>query len=515
MLVKQICLPKSLNMAVIQVKRLVSLINGTNSSFTFPHPISDCDCVKITRLSVPRAYILANYHRELGDSNELFFGGGATAEASRSRTVFRYEEKASQNRPPPPLPPSPPRDSSSSSLDEGHHHHHNEHLVLDCEYEIDPDESMFVLKWLFNGKTIYQWIPPARSPFGFTAMGRQINRTYTINENPMHKHRALALVRPLKNFTGEYTCSVSTFQSQDMRSARMVMIVPESNFVLRYYTSNISNLVMVLCSVYGFFPAPELSLWINEYRLDNITENTLLTQSDLYDSSVSIHLVLYERIQQDDIIKCTLSVKDTDYSKTKETVFIDVNRDPVPEHNSVFDHISSTTHESPSSSAESTSSTTSPSTSTSSHDPTVASPYSTTPTSRLSNEVYKEPDAVKHPASAVTVPAPAAPRVVQHHFSPSLQPAVVRLKPTPPRIRTAGGEHLGGVDSDEVTNVVNFKEVFNENMLYSSGGSGALRPNGILQRWLTVAIAPTTAFVLTAATATTMMKMLMLRSSRL
>lgn len=173
---------------------------------------------------MPRAYILANYHRELGDSNELFFGGGgATAEASRSRTVYRYEEKASQNRPPPPLPPSPPRDSDSS-LDEGHHHHHNEHLVLDCEYEIDPDESMFVLKWLFNGKTIYQWIPPARSPFGFTAMGRQINRTYTINENPMHKHRALALVRPLKNFTGEYTCSVSTFQSQDMRSARMVMI---------------------------------------------------------------------------------------------------------------------------------------------------------------------------------------------------------------------------------------------------------------------------------------------------
>lgn len=293
----------------------------------------------------------------------------------------------------------------------------------------------------------------------------------------------------------------SIFNLPDINGTILSMIsfhslysVPESNFVLRYYTSNISNLVMVLCSVYGFFPAPELSLWINEYRLDNITENTLLTQSDLYDSSVSIHLVLYERIQQDDIIKCTLSVKDTDYSKTKETVFIgkflgrsqslnifiefqivshtDVNRDPVPEHNSVFDHISSTTHESPSSSAESTSSTTSPSTSTSSHDPTVASPYSTTPTSRLSNEVYKEPDAVKHPASAVTVPAPAAPRVVQHHFSPSLQPAVVRLKPTPPRIRTAGGEHLGGVDSDEVTNVVNFKEVFNENMLYSSGGSG-------------------------------------------
>ncbi|EAT35429.1 AAEL012403-PA [Aedes aegypti] len=337
---------------------------------------------------------------------------------------------------------------------------------------------MFVLKWLFNGKTIYQWIPPERPPFGFTAMGRQINRTFTVNENPMHKHRALALVRPLKNFTGEYTCSVSTFQSLDMRTARMVMIVPETNFVLRYYTNNMSNLVMVLCSVYGISPEPELTLWINEYRLENVTVNTLLTQADLYDSSVSIHLVLYERIQQDDVIKCTLGVKDTDYSKTKETVFIDINREPLAEQNSIFDHISSTTHEPSSSSTESTSysstsSTASPSPSIGVHEPTPATTfpsYFTSPTSRFSNEVYKEADAVKHP-SAVTVSAPTA-RVVQHHFAPSLQPAVVRLKPTPPRIFTAGGEHPSSADSDEVTNVVNFKEVFNENMLYSSGASG-------------------------------------------
>ncbi|XP_062557882.1 uncharacterized protein LOC134222734 [Armigeres subalbatus] len=473
---------------------------------------ANCDCVKITRLSVPRSYILAHYHRELGDSNELF-GGGATAEASRSRAVYRYEDAGSLNRPQPPA--VPPRDPDGRR--------HNEHLILDCEYEIDPDESMFVLKWLFNGKIIYQWIPPVRAPFGFTAMGRQINRTYTINEEPMHKHRALALVRPLKNFTGEYTCSVSTFQSQDMQSARMVMIVPETNFVLRYYSNNISNLVMVLCSVYGIFPAPELSLWINEYRLDNVTENILLTQSDLYDSSISIHLVLYERIQQDDVIKCTLGVKNTEYLKTKETVFVDVNSFPVVEHNSVFDHVSTTISEPSSSSTESTSyfSTSSTALPTRSDkgftEPTTAStspsPF-TTPTSRLFNEVYKEPDAVKHPA-AVTVLAPTA-RVVLHHFAPSLQPAVVRLKPTPPRIFTAGGEQPGAVDSDEVTNVVNFKEVFNENMLYSSGSRGALRPGGSGTSGILWRLSVITPFVLTVTTTTTlMMKMMTMLRSRL
>ncbi|XP_065082153.1 uncharacterized protein LOC135704613 [Ochlerotatus camptorhynchus] len=461
----------------------------------------NCDCAKITRLSVPRAYILDNYHRELGDSNELFGGGGG-----RNRAVYRYEEVGgSVNRPPPP----PSRDPDGRR--------HNEHLILDCEYEIDPDEKGFVLKWLYNGRPIYQWIPPVRSPHGFKATGQHINLTYSISDEPMHKHRALALIRPLKNFTGEYTCSVSTFHSEEMQSARMVMIVPETNFVLRYYSSNISNLVTVICSVYGIFPAPELSLWINEYRLENATENLLLTQSDLYDSSIRIQLVLYERIQQDDVIKCTLGVKDTEYSKTKETVFIDVNSDPVMEHNSVFDPVSSTTREPTSSTAESNSSSstssTAPSSTTNYDSPTTPPPSpssssssssSSTSTSRLSNEVYKEADAVKHP-SMVTVVAPTA-RVVHHHFAPSLQPAVVRLKPTPPRIFTAG-EQPSGLDSDEVTNVVNFKEVFNENMLYSSGGSSSSRahpPGGGGGRawcwWMLLRLTAT--FVLTLALTT-------------
>lgn len=34
----------------------------------------------------------------------------------------------------------------------------SEKLILDCEYEIQPNETGFVLKWLFNGIIGYQWI---------------------------------------------------------------------------------------------------------------------------------------------------------------------------------------------------------------------------------------------------------------------------------------------------------------------------------------------------------------------
>lgn len=195
----------NLEIESIGARLIITSQTKTESIFRFSSP--DCDCVKITRLSVPRAYILDNYHRELGDSNELFGGGGG-----RNRAVYRYEDiGGSGNRPPPPS-----RDPDGRR--------HNEHLILDCEYEIDPDEKGFVLKWLYNGKPIYQWIPPVRSPYGFKATGQHINLTYTISDEPMHKHRALALIRPLKNFTGEYACSVSSYHSDDMQSARMVMI---------------------------------------------------------------------------------------------------------------------------------------------------------------------------------------------------------------------------------------------------------------------------------------------------
>ncbi|XP_055620981.1 uncharacterized protein LOC129765121 [Toxorhynchites rutilus septentrionalis] len=393
----------------------------------------DCDGVRVTRLSVPRAYILDNYHREHREQDEL-------AAAGDSKAIYRYDvdgddEMAAQQR------------------DLDGRRHHERHLILDCEYEIDAHEKGFVLKWYFNGRRIYQWIPPGR-PFGSGAMKHQVNSSYTVSDEKMHKHRALALIKPLKNFTGEYTCAVSTFQSEDSRSAGMLIIVPESSFMLRYHSSNISNLVMVLCSVYGIFPLPTLSLWINEHQLENVTTNVLLTQAELYDSSIRIQLVLYESIQPDDVIKCMLVVNGTEYSKTKNTVFIDVNSKPIIEHNSVLDPVISAVETNSASSDSST--TPSPTTSTMVYDTTTA--MSTTSSEEANQPVTKW-------SSTVVVP-PVVERPQQTIIS--------RSRPTSGRVLTVH-QAVPNADPDEGPNEVEFKVEFpfKENMLYSSGGSGA------------------------------------------
>lgn len=39
-----------------------------------------------------------------------------------------------------------------------------EALILDCEYDVSPQEPGFVLKWWFNEHQIYQWIATNKQP---------------------------------------------------------------------------------------------------------------------------------------------------------------------------------------------------------------------------------------------------------------------------------------------------------------------------------------------------------------
>ncbi|EDS27168.1 conserved hypothetical protein [Culex quinquefasciatus] len=243
--------------------------------------------------------------------------------------------------------------------------------------------------------------------------------------------------------------------------------VPESNFVLKYYNHQIDNLVTVVCSVYGIFPVPSLTLWINEHQLDDVTGNILYTSAELYDSSISIQLVLYESIQPDDVIRCSVAINGTEYGKTKETVFVDINSRPLLDHNSVLDPVLPSTTEAGSTSTASSSSYPSRESSTS-PEPTTPSP------------------ALRPAASSTSSPSP--PTVEQHPPAmPSGRPTATfhqnlfkRLRPTSSHVLTVQQANPpGGGDSDEITNVLDFKEIFsfNENQLYSStsgaGGSVA------------------------------------------
>lgn len=100
-------------------------------------------------------------------------------------------------------------------------------FTLDCDYDVSDDESGLVIKWFLNNQLVYQWIPP-RLPTALAVFKNRIKRNFTLSDDPIKKYRGLAVTKPMLNFSGEYTCSVQTFQSSDKKSS-FLQIIGEFN----------------------------------------------------------------------------------------------------------------------------------------------------------------------------------------------------------------------------------------------------------------------------------------------
>lgn len=96
-------------------------------------------------------------------------------------------------------------------------------FLLDCDYEVDENEKGLVIKWLLNNQLVYQWIPP-RLPKALSLLKNRIKTNFTVSDDPIKKYRGLIVMKPMLNFSGEYTCSVQTFQSSDKKSSFLQII---------------------------------------------------------------------------------------------------------------------------------------------------------------------------------------------------------------------------------------------------------------------------------------------------
>lgn len=104
-------------------------------------------------------------------------------------------------------------------------------IHMDCMYDLAPGESGFVLKWLLDGNPVYQWIPPKR-PLAIAFFKTRADPTFEMEGDSLERFRSLNIIRPEFNMTGEFTCSVQTFQSSDKRSAKLQIIGESSDYII-------------------------------------------------------------------------------------------------------------------------------------------------------------------------------------------------------------------------------------------------------------------------------------------
>lgn len=96
-------------------------------------------------------------------------------------------------------------------------------FTLDCDYDVSENESGLVIKWFLNNQLVYQWIPP-RQPTALAFLKNRIKKNFTVSDDPIKKYRGVAVTKAMLNFSGEYMCSVQTFQSSDKKSSFLQII---------------------------------------------------------------------------------------------------------------------------------------------------------------------------------------------------------------------------------------------------------------------------------------------------
>lgn len=99
-------------------------------------------------------------------------------------------------------------------------------VVLDCDYSLEDSKSKdgLVVKWFFNNHPapVYQWIPNQR-PQDLGVLKGKLNLSHVASDDETKKHRALEIINPTTELSGEYLCLVSTFSGEASQSKKMVI----------------------------------------------------------------------------------------------------------------------------------------------------------------------------------------------------------------------------------------------------------------------------------------------------
>lgn len=192
--------------------------------------------------------------------------------------------------------------------------------VLDCDFSYDENEKeSVVVKWFVQGQVepVYQWIPQEGPPQGLGPLRGRLDLDYRVSEDNFTMHRALRIIRPTAELSGDYRCSVSSFVSEDSKTARF--IVYSSGRVEIRYSKPTEDSVNVTCHVSGIYPSPTAEMIIYKGRRQN-AENVQGTSKLESLKGDSYHVTLYKVFLDKDLkpettFECVFSLPELDISE--------------------------------------------------------------------------------------------------------------------------------------------------------------------------------------------------------
>ena len=198
-------------------------------------------------------------------------------------------------------------------------------VILDCPYYLRAQETDgMVLKWYLNSRTIpiYQWIPPSH-PQGLGKFKGRIDLDFEISSDPYTRHRALYILNPTVDMSGEYTCKVSTVENEVSLTSRMVVYAAPRNVILQCDHVSTTS-VKVSCLVDHAFPQPTAMLYTGIGRKKVMLRGTKEQVERYPDGAWRILLVVMlenKSLEPDNLFTCDIQIPHTKYKEAKTTMY--------------------------------------------------------------------------------------------------------------------------------------------------------------------------------------------------
>ncbi|XP_047739208.1 uncharacterized protein LOC108671593 [Hyalella azteca] len=200
-------------------------------------------------------------------------------------------------------------------------------LVLDCQYDAARyDTRGLTVKWYLKNRMrylVYQWIPNT-APQDLSILKGRVDLSYRASNHSQEVHRALAIQRPTIAHSGDYTCVVSTFHSDDLKTKRVIIYSPASDIYVTYSKPTVES-VKVVCSASGVFPEPKLDVFrsavnFKSVKMNTVSKSIFLNDSGTYNATV-FAIVRDSDLQDETVFECRLSIPGTDYRLQENMIY--------------------------------------------------------------------------------------------------------------------------------------------------------------------------------------------------
>ncbi|CAL4132134.1 unnamed protein product, partial [Meganyctiphanes norvegica] len=209
-------------------------------------------------------------------------------------------------------------------------------VVLDCDYDLasEQDKKGFVLKWYYNRQPfpVYQWIPP-NEPQDLRLLKGRLDKQYAVSDDEYKKHRALAIRNPTTDLSGEYTCWISSFESEDFKRKSIIVYSPVTEMSLTW-SRLASGIIMINCNAGGIFPEPEVSIirsGATDPQTDAITSERLVlegvnvqtvkfAETSFYNVSAQLQIFDHD-LSEETMFECIITIPKTEYQVREQMLY--------------------------------------------------------------------------------------------------------------------------------------------------------------------------------------------------